>query len=284
MSNGDSPDGFVFPPFIPRSAPPAARPAPPEPAPAAASPWELDATPAPVAESAPSPFAEEAAGDELPWLELPEPRAAAEPEEFGAAEVAEEPGALPDWMTWDARAEEEAEEELSATAKVEGLEEFDPVEAFAFEDDADDGEDEPAAFSLGAPDTYPYGDPEPEGGGPAAAEVTPSAAPDAEPELEEPYGFAQEVERFDDALPDPFTAAEIAATEAMEPAELSEEPSPAPAHHRAPSAFDEVADRLEQIARDLRQRPDELLAGRGADPLALIVAGYVMGYAQARRG
>ncbi len=45
-----------------------------------------------------------------------------------------------------------------------------------------------------------------------------------------------------------------------------------------------MAARLEEIARELRERPDRLLAGGGDDPLALLVTGYVLGYSHARRG
>jgi hypothetical protein len=47
--------------------------------------------------------------------------------------------------------------------------------------------------------------------------------------------------------------------------------------------FADVAERLEEIARTLRERSDELLGGNASDPLALLLAGYVMGY-RARGG
>jgi hypothetical protein len=50
-------------------------------------------------------------------------------------------------------------------------------------------------------------------------------------------------------------------------------------------ALAEVAERLEGIARRLREQPDEVLAGgAGTDPLELLVTGFALGYAQGRRG
>jgi hypothetical protein len=48
----------------------------------------------------------------------------------------------------------------------------------------------------------------------------------------------------------------------------------------APSRFGEVADRLESIARALREDPDGFLAGNSADPLGLLVTGFVLGYSR----
>jgi hypothetical protein len=50
-------------------------------------------------------------------------------------------------------------------------------------------------------------------------------------------------------------------------------------------AMAEVAERLEGIARRLREQPAEVLAGgAGTDPLELLVTGFALGYAQGRRG
>jgi hypothetical protein len=50
-------------------------------------------------------------------------------------------------------------------------------------------------------------------------------------------------------------------------------------------ALADVADRLEGIARRLREQPAEVLAGgAGTDPLELLVTGFALGYAQGRRG
>jgi hypothetical protein len=96
--------------------------------------------------------------------------------------------------------------------------------------------------------------------------------------------------------PDPFTAAAVAEAEAFAPtgssdAEVSSTPLPAATSAEQPAAvahaladtFGEVAGRLEDIARTLRERPDSLLSGGSDDPLALLVTGYVLGYTQGRR-
>ena len=52
----------------------------------------------------------------------------------------------------------------------------------------------------------------------------------------------------------------------------------------AADALAEVAERLEGIARRLREQPGEVLAGgAGTDPLELLVTGFALGYAQGRR-
>lgn len=108
---------------------------------------------------------------------------------------------------------------------------------------------------------------------PAAAFADESAVPASEP-------FVADAEAVIAAEPDPFTAAAVHEAEAEVPA------TPAVAAGTAGSAtngvFADVASRLEDIARTLRERPDDLLSGSAADPLALLVAGYVMGY-NARR-
>lgn len=96
--------------------------------------------------------------------------------------------------------------------------------------------------------------------------------------------------------PDPFTAAAVAEAEAFAPAELpdantdtapaaatSPAEQPAAVTHALADTFGEVAGRLEDIARTLRERPDSLLSGGSDDPLALLVTGYVLGYTQGRR-
>jgi hypothetical protein len=151
MSNGDSLDGFVFPPFIPAAAarpasPPAPAPQPPaasdEPAPDAQSagpgrmtmPWDVE-TPI-VSEpadthrqaAAPQPAAGEAEDEDLPWLERPAPREAVSeaPAEAPAAPAQDE--AFPDWLAWDDRATDDARSEIDAVAPLEGLEDFAPMD------------------------------------------------------------------------------------------------------------------------------------------------------------
>lgn len=98
-----------------------------------------------------------------------------------------------------------------------------------------------------------------------ASEPSPFVADDEAVLASEPQPFVADEDAVIAAEPDPFTAASVAEAEAVAPA-------------GADSPFDDVAGRLESIARMLRERPDELLAGGSSDPLALLVTGYVMGY------
>lgn len=356
MSNGDSLDGFVFPPFIPTAStrpaqtpppvpqPPAQQPAP-EPAEASGRmtmPWDLET---PIVRQADEPAAQPeavSAGDDdedLPWLEVPTPREA----EIPAAEAPPAPAgdeAFPDWLAWDQRDETAAEADVRDTvAPIAGLEDFVPADdlgdrvAPPAAEWAEAGPAEDAAFDAlahGATDPRPAPFPEfilddapsaPAQAAPSADDwslSTPEAAEPppvtevplptweespaaAEPSFEisvddadpgvidiEPAAFAEPpaadpfVADTEAVLasepepvvadapvePDPFTAASVAEAEAVAPAE----------HADAASPFDDVAERLEAIARMLRERPDELLAGGSPDPLALLVTGYVMGY------
>jgi hypothetical protein len=148
MSNGDSLDGFVFPPFIPPAAaarpadPPAPAPAPPaasnEP-PAAAQtaapgrmtmPWDVEtpivSSPADLPASAPA--TDDAEEEDLPWLERPAPRepvAETPPAEPAASATGE---AFPDWLAWDDRDTDDARPESRGVAPVEGLQDFAPVD------------------------------------------------------------------------------------------------------------------------------------------------------------
>lgn len=108
---------------------------------------------------------------------------------------------------------------------------------------------------------------------PLTEDAEPATAADAHP-------FVADAEAVLSAEPDPFTAAAVHEAEAEAPVESA--PPTSPAGTTANGVFDEVAVRLEDIARTLRERPDELLSDAASDPLALLVAGYVMGY-NARR-
>jgi hypothetical protein len=296
MSNGDSPDGFVFPPFVPPSAPrPAAsRQAEPAAAPPPALPWEQEAPSSAVPPAPPAPAeeprAEEGSLEDLPWLERPAPREEGPSPEAATPAEGEEAEVLPDWMTWDARAEADAEAEISSTPPLEGLEDLSvpdlgfeeepplPVEELSF--DPFGGGLPPA--EVAAAGTVEF-EPEERHPFPPATAEDPFPEPAPWEAASEPAPFVADEEAVMAAEPDPFAAAEIAATEAQEPQEAgaasaAAEPLPADG-----SAFDEVAARLEEIARALRERPDELLSGRAADPLALLVTGYVAGYTQGRR-
>jgi hypothetical protein len=355
MSNGDSLDGFVFPPFIPTaSTRPAQTPPPvpqqPAPEPADASggrmvmPWDLET---PIVrqpdEPAAQPEAAQAGDDDedLPWLEVPAPREADAP----AAEAPSAPAsddAFPDWLAWDQRDETAAEADARDTvAPIAGLEDFVPVDDLGYvaPPAAEWAEAAPAEFAE-APPTFDAVPPplpaaaEPEAGFPEfilddAPSAPAPAAPSSEdwslstPEAAEPPpvtevplptweespaaaepSFEISVDEADagvidiepaasaepSAAADPFVAdAEAVIASEPAPGEAPEEPAPftaasvteaaAPVESAdAGSPFDDVAERLEQIARMLRDRPDELLAGGSPDPLALLVTGYVMGY------
>ncbi|HEX5872435.1 MAG TPA: hypothetical protein VFY65_18525 [Longimicrobium sp.] len=214
MSNGDSLDGFVFPPFIPTAAArPAEPPAPAAPAPVAEEPraepqsgaprmtmpWDVE-TPivrdtADAPSAAPEAAADEAEVEDLPWLERPEPReAAAEAPAAPAADAAPaQDEAFPDWLAWDDRDTDEARSEAAGVAPVDGLEDFVPVDdlggfiasppavewAGAAPGQADADPLDSSAWSLDAPEAV-----EPPVVPAPAAELTfdsPSAAADAEP-------------------------------------------------------------------------------------------------------
>ncbi|HLM66975.1 MAG TPA: hypothetical protein VK358_05565, partial [Longimicrobium sp.] len=143
MSNGDSLDGFVFPPFIPTAStrPQVPPPAPPppsvqEPAPAVEAagrltmPWDLEtpivrqADDTPVAPAPATMDADD--GEDLPWLEVPTPREAEAP----AAEAPPaQDEAFPEWMAWDQRDETAAMADArDSVAPVAGLEDFMPMD------------------------------------------------------------------------------------------------------------------------------------------------------------
>jgi hypothetical protein len=324
MSNGDSLDGFVFPPFIPPAAtrpvdPPApqasvsdqpsASAEPQSTAPARPTmPWDVE-TPivrevadAPPHAAAPA-EADEAEDEDLPWLERPAPRVADEQPAAPAQESVAAPAAdFPDWMAWDDRDTDEARADAEGVAAVEGLEDFVPVDElgthFSPAPAVDWTEAEPVAdaaagidaVGIDAADAPVTEDPAdsaawsfdaPEGAEPPLPfeSVGSSALTfDEPPAAEEPAAMALEPETFGSEEPavvagdpDPFTAASVAEAEQAAPVSAGGGP------------FADVASQLEEIARTLRERPDELLGGNASDPLALLVAGYVMGY-RARGG
>ncbi|HEU0302040.1 MAG TPA: hypothetical protein VFR37_21470 [Longimicrobium sp.] len=313
MSHGDSLDGFVFPPFVPPAAArpvdpptPASQSSVPEPTPSADTqtaarptlPWDVE-TPMvgevadlPPLAAAPA-EADEAEDEDLPWLERPVPR---DTEEAPAA-AAQEPAAaqandgFPDWMAWDDRDADEARSDAEGLPAVEGLEDFVPVDDlgshFSPAPAVDWTEAEPvadAAAGIDAADAPVTEDPA------DSSAWSLDAAEGDEPPLLFESGDASAL-----ALDEPAALAEPgpSAAEETEPEPLEWEPAaalaqavPANGEHGPASTggpFEEVAARLEDIARTLRERPDALLGGDASDPLALLVAGYVMGY-RARGG
>jgi hypothetical protein len=247
MSNGDSLDGFVFPPFIPAAAARPARPPAPQPPAAealpaapqtaapgrATMPWDVE-TPI-VSEPAAQPQAAtgRAEDEDLPWLERPAPREAAA--EAPPAEAPAQDEAFPDWLAWDDRATDDARPELDAVAPVEGLQDFAPVEDIGFvaptpaaewqeaaptaATDPSADELEPSDWLLGAPEAA-----EPPAVAEPAAEVTfasPAAAAAAEPAFD--VTMEDDTLTFASAAPARVDHEPVAADD--EPAAIAESPS-----------------------------------------------------------
>jgi hypothetical protein len=331
----------VFPPFSPaaRQADPAPAPASeqapptpePSPSPIAEAPWDAPApavpmswdfeAAAPPAEPRAEPSAsaeddgapEDASDDDedLPWLEVPSPRADA-PAEGEAGLKADD---APNWMDWVRDADHEPAAEADASADADTDADATPIGELA-PDDAQpwSPETETAADDWAAPGPSP--EPwqasavdwaAPESGlelpDPELYDlpgVTPSDSPwadagaaaaeqgEAEPAWELPAQAASDAPPAWESFAPPSAAAEPeAAAEAPEPASAAPEAASADS---APSAeasgpFAAVADRLQAIADALRADPGAFLSGAqgGGDPLALLVAGFVMGY-NARQG
>jgi hypothetical protein len=246
------------------------------------------------------------ADDAVPAVES----TAAETEEPRAAPAAND--AFPDWMAWGATDEADAAREMGNVDPIAGLENLvpmndapDPRDVTVDEDAtlaAFPAEDEPAfdPADLHAPRPEPRHQPAADadflaagfGGGDFLLRALQASqlAPADEP-VRAPVEDAQEI----GPEPDPFTAAAVAEVEAFAPAEpdahvestpaaaTSPAEQPAAVTHALADTFGEVAGRLEEIARTLRERPDSLLSGGSDDPLALLVTGYVLGYTQGRR-
>jgi hypothetical protein len=126
-----------------------------------------------------------------------------------------------------------------------------------------------------------------------AQEPTPELPSEPEPWLTlEEEGHAQPVAPSPDvALPTPgaegnpseWLAALADASGAQAPAAESPTP-PLPTPQHLPAVLQEVADRLERIARSLRdQKPAPLFGESGADPLQLLITGYALGFSEAQR-
>ncbi|HEY0025467.1 MAG TPA: hypothetical protein VGB24_21455 [Longimicrobium sp.] len=178
--NGDSFDGFVFPPFIPTAS--RATPAPP-PAPVAAPPSAPVEEPRPVVNDAvevqparvtmpwdaETPIVRDAghadaAADEdehedLPWLEVPAPRERAVPgaadDVAPAGEETDEPraapaanDAFPDWMAWGATDEADAAREMGNVDPIAGLENLVPMNDAPPAHDVADEDATAAAFPV----------------------------------------------------------------------------------------------------------------------------------------
>ncbi|HEX8360743.1 MAG TPA: hypothetical protein VF613_11560 [Longimicrobium sp.] len=114
----------------------------------------------------------------------------------------------------------------------------------------------------------------------AADDETPGWTPDAPAD-----SFAQESDEVMPwAAPEPPIADsswESILAPADEPAPAAESRAQAePVAQPAPHGLMEVVERLESIARSLREDPDGFLAGNAGDPLGLLVTGFVLGYSR----
>ncbi|HEX8675020.1 MAG TPA: hypothetical protein VF710_24175 [Longimicrobium sp.] len=250
------------------------------------------------------------AAEDFPWLEMP-----AEGPRVHAAEPVVDADEMAGWAGWDAGGAQPAAEEPAQDTAV-------PEEAMPWAS-AGEPWSEPAAAEEPAPwtettvaDETPWAEtPAPEQAGtwveaPAPAEAAPWAekpAPhDVAPWAETPS--AEEAGPWGDSAPEAEASAEpqwppfIAEAEDAPPAQalfahdapVIEESAPDESQSTPEaatqtvaasdaSAYGEVADRLESIARALRDDPGSFLAGGSGDALGLLVTGFVLGYGHGRR-
>ncbi|MFL5385856.1 MAG: hypothetical protein ACJ8GN_25350 [Longimicrobiaceae bacterium] len=286
-------------------------------APAAPVPWDF----APAGEADPAGDAPISDEEDLPWLEVPEqapPRA----EDAAAPELkADEAPNWMDWVRDAGPHDEEAVP--IADLQPEDAQPWAPETETAADDwassssvpAADDPQPDPQLDSWQAPSASEGGDPQPdpwqappssEAGDPqpdpwpappASAEGDPQPDPQASGWAETEYDVP-EPELYD--LPPVGASAEVAAEPGWElPAQQpaadappawesfasAAAPDPQPEPQAASGPFAEVAGRLRQIADALSADPNAFLSGAqgGGDPLALLVAGFVLGY-NARQG
>lgn len=303
-----SPDVFVFPPFAPPTARPEATPAPvtepaaepeppaaPEPEPfgfevplpahdvgdpeaeapvhggSDALPWDFTGGDA----AAPAAGLAEGAPDEadLPWLEMPDGGPTIHSTEEAAAP--EPPAADSTWMAWESEASSTGTTAAEITppplATAGELTSVSAVPSPASE--AVPGEPPPLPEPE-VPAVDPYGFTAADPYAPTTEPVHPETMPGEEPPAP--------------AHSWPVEAMEPAALQAAEAAPVVETPVAADAvaaHVPAidHDAFGRVAERLEAAARALRTDPGGFLATHHDDPLALLIAGYALGYRQGSR-
>jgi hypothetical protein len=190
----------------------------------------------------------------------------------------------------------EAQDELAAeeyappvhVSEAEAAPEAWPVEFAVDESAAEGAEDarEPVLdeTAAGMEELYAAGEN-------TAAEEALYAAPAADAEyaagFDDVAAFTEPAATVDDYATEYAESAPEAASgfEAPEAESAFAGTAPAALAGGAADALAEVADRLEGIARRLREQPGEVLAGgAGTDPLELLVTGFALGYAQGRRG
>jgi hypothetical protein len=214
-----------------------------------------------------------AAPDEaMPWAEAEEPAPWTEPaaaEEPAPWTVPEEPAP---WTAPPATDDPAPWTETTVADEAPWAETPAPEEAAPWAEKPAPHDVAPWAETPSADDAGPWGDSAPE----AEASAEPSWPPFiAEAEVAPP---AQAL--FAHGAP---------VVEETAPAESPSAPEAAyvPATQTVPAsnaqAYGEVADRLESIARALRDDPGSFLAGGSGDALGLLVTGFVLGYGHGRR-
>lgn len=248
-------------------------------------PWESTGDAADTHAEAPAAAQDDT--EDLPWL-VAEPAA---PAGEAPAEVDAGSGDLPGWMSWD-DAEEGAPERGEESAAEPAV-----ADAYSFETESFAEETFDVTALGGAPvDAEPFAQvaESPSFGGEPDAWAAAAPAHVSEAEAAPGVGAAPPEDAAEEepaAAMEDYCAGEqnAAAEEAMYAPFVEESDSASAGAAALPAgsadALAEVADRLEGIARALRERPGEVLAGgRGADPLELLITGFALGYAQGRRG
>jgi hypothetical protein len=262
--------------------------------------WVRDESQAPPADE-PTPIADLQPDDAQPWA--PETETAADnwastpepPRDPWQAPPSPEPG-TPQPEPWEAPSDEpEAPQpdpwhvppSPEPVPEAPGTPESDPweaprAEALSAEGASGEGGDLGTEFDVPEPELYDLPD------------VAPSATPWVEAEaplFEPPRADEAEGSEAEPAWELPSQGGHDAppAWESFAPvagaAQGGGEAEPRAAAPAPPGAFAAVADRLQEIADALRADPGAFLSGAqgGGDPLALLVAGFVMGY-NARQG
>ena len=271
-----TPNAFVFPPFAPpvaRTARPAAEP------PAPAEPLEEFGMEVPLpahdlgdpddlprhgfdaAEAGTQPWEDAAppATEDLPWLEMP----------AGGPRV----HASEDPTPWETAGSQQPAADLAYdyTPAAEPVADF----AYDFVPAA-----EPAA-SYEAPAETAWEPPflaEPDAASPAEAALSAEIEPEDEFPVEAEAALAYEDAGFTEVptSADFDEASQIMSAVQPDAAFMAAATAPA-------AEYGEVADRLETIARALRDDPAAFLAGGSGDALGLLVTGFVLGYGHGRR-
>lgn len=251
------------------------------------------------------------AAEDFPWLEMP-----ADGPRVHSAEPTADADEMAGWAGWDAGGEQPAADEgpQDAAAPDESMPWASSDEPAPWSEPAAAEEPwtAPSATEDPAPwtettvaDEAPWAEtPAP---GEAASWAEKPAPHDVAPWAETPS--ADDAGPWGDSAPEAETSAEpqwppfIAEAEEAPPAHalfahdapVVEETAPAdapeaayaPATQPVPASdapvYGEVADRLESIARALRDDPGSFLAGGSGDALGLLVTGFVLGYGHGRR-